>query len=159
LPHGGYTGLLCEVTTQSDEPSPLWRRRLISELSAADEHATALAGALTPQQLNWSPRPGVWSVGQCLEHLCVSNEEYLKPMADSLEQRQPAVVEQITPGWFGRWFIRNCIEPSRGRRRRAPKKIRPLEQGWRFCRSTSEGTSCNPNTSENRRVSLSVNDR
>jgi hypothetical protein len=33
---------------------------LISELNAADEHATALAETLTPQQLNWSPSPGVW---------------------------------------------------------------------------------------------------
>lgn len=113
------------MTTQPDEASPPWWRRLISELNAADETATALANDLTPQQLNWSPSPGVWSVGQCLEHLCVSNEEYLVQIADSLEGHQPAVVEEITPGWFGRWFIRNFIEPSRGTRRHAPKKIKP----------------------------------
>ena len=125
LPPRALAGLLCDVTTQLDEVSPPWCRRLISELNAADERATALATTLTPRQLNWTPGPGVWSVGQCLEHLCVSNEEYLGPMSDSLEGHQRAAVQEITPGWFGRWFIRQYIEPSSGTRRRAPKKIRP----------------------------------
>ena len=47
-------------------------------------------------------------------------------MSSSLEGRKPAVVQEITPGWFGRWFIRNYIEPSpKMRRVPAPKKIRP----------------------------------
>jgi len=119
-------GLFCGVTKQHDEAAPPWSLRLISELNAADERATTLAKALSVRQLNWSPSPGVWSVGQCLEHLRVTNEVYLKPMSDSLGGRQRAVVQEITPGWFGRWFIRSFIEPSsRVARGRAPKKIRP----------------------------------
>jgi hypothetical protein len=50
-------------------------------------------------------------------------------MSSSLESRQPAVVQEITPGWFGRWFIRNYIEPSpKMRRVPAPRKIRPGAQ-------------------------------
>jgi hypothetical protein len=129
LPPRALDGLLCDVTTQPDEASPSWTRRLISEFDAADEHATALAKTLTPRQLNWSLAPGVWSVGQCLEHLRVTNEVYLKPMSDSLRGRQRAVVQEIKPGWFGRWFIRSFIEPSsRVARARAPKKIRPAAQ-------------------------------
>lgn len=117
------------MTRPLGEGSPPWCLRLISGLNAADERATALAETLTPQQLNWTPAPGVWSVGQCLEHLYVSNEEYLAPMSNSLEGRQPAVVQEITPGWFGRWFIRNYIEPSSKMKRvRAPRKIRPGAQ-------------------------------
>jgi hypothetical protein len=71
----------------------------------------------------------VWSVGQCLDHLRVTNEVYLKPMSASLTGRQRAVVQEITPGWFGRWFIRSFIEPSaKVTRARAPKKIRPGAQ-------------------------------
>jgi hypothetical protein len=122
-------GLFCGVTKQLDEASPPWSLRLISELNAADERATTLAKTLTPRQLNWSPSPGVWSVGQCLEHLRVTNEVYLKPMSDSLGGRQRAAVQEIKPGWFGRWFIRSFIEPSsRVARGRAPKKIRPAAQ-------------------------------
>jgi hypothetical protein len=117
------------MTAQRDEASPRWSVRLISELNAAEERATALAKTLTPRQLNWTPSPGVWSVGQCLEHLYVTNEVYLGPMLTSLEARQPAVVQDITPGWLGRWFIRNFIEPSSKMKRvRAPRKIRPGAQ-------------------------------
>jgi hypothetical protein len=38
-------------------------------------------------------------------------------------------VPEITPGWFGRWFIRTAIEPSTQRRRnRAPRKIAPAAE-------------------------------
>ena len=114
---------------QLDEASPPWCLRLISELNAADERAIAVAKTLTPRQRNWTPGRGVWSVGQCLEHLCVANEVYLGPMSDSLVSRQPTAVQEITPGWLGRWFIRRYIEPSSEMRRiRAPRKIRPGTQ-------------------------------
>jgi hypothetical protein len=110
----------------SDEAAPRWSLRLISELNAADERATTLAKTLTVRQLNWKPRPEVWSVGQCLEHLCVANEVYLEAIAKSLVQRQHAVVPDITPGRFSRWFIRNYIQPSSETKRgRAPRKIAP----------------------------------
>ena len=113
-------------TTLLDEASPAWCLRLISEFDAADARAIALAKALTPQQLNWKPSPGEWSVGQCLEHLYITNEVYLGPMSTSLRRRQPAFVQEIAPGWLGRWFIRNYIEPSSKMKRvRAPRKIRP----------------------------------
>ncbi len=129
MPLGALAGLLCQVTTRLDEAPPRWCIRLISELDIADKRATALAKTLTPRELNWAPSPGVWSVGQCLEHLCIANEEYVRAMSSSLVHRQPAVVQEIRPGWFGRWFIRNYIEPSsRTRRARAPKKIRPGAQ-------------------------------
>ena len=114
------------MNTRLDEASPPWCVRLISELSAADERATTLVRPLYRQQLNWKPRPGVWSVGQCLEHLCVANEVYCAAMSGSLVERPVAVVQEIEPGWFGRWFIRNYIEPSlKTKRSPAPKKIRP----------------------------------
>jgi hypothetical protein len=117
------------VTTQVDEASPAWSLRLTAELDAADQRAIALARTLTPWQLNWTPSPGVWSVGQCLEHLSIANEVYLAAMSNSLVGRRPAAVSDITPGWFGRWFIRNYIEPSSTTtRRRAPRKIKPGAQ-------------------------------
>lgn len=117
------------MTTHIDEASPPWCLRLTSELHAADARATALAKALTPHQLNWKPSPGEWSVGQCLEHLYNTNEVYLRPISDSLVGRPHAVVQDITPGWFGQWFIRNYIEPSsKTRRARAPKTITPGAQ-------------------------------
>jgi hypothetical protein len=114
------------MTTQPDEASPPWCVRLISELYAADERATTVAKTLTPQQLNWKARPDEWSVGQCLEHLRIANDVYLRAISNSLVGHPASVVQEIAPGWFGRWFIRNHIAPSpETRRGHAPRAIAP----------------------------------
>src|SRR5207302_2299868 len=106
------------------DPSTSWAMRLISELDTADQRATELAKGLTPLQFNWKPSQDAWSVGQCLEHLRVANEVYLPAIRASLTARPLLAVQEITPGWFGRWFIRNYIEPSsESKWARAPKKI------------------------------------
>lgn len=108
---------------------PVWSVRLIDELEAMDQRAIAVARGLSPEQLNWKAADDNWSVGQCLEHLRVTNDVYLSPIADALESRPRAPVHEITPGWLGRWFIRNYIEPSsESRRARAPKKLAPGER-------------------------------
>jgi len=56
----------------------------------------------------------------------MTNESYLAPMQVALEGQPDAPVSQITQGWFGRWFIRNFVEPSPGTKRiSAPLQIRP----------------------------------
>jgi len=114
------------VTNSSESTRPAWSERLIRELDAADARAQAVARSLTLQQLNWKPSPAEWSVGQCLEHLSIANEVYLRAITPALEGHARAVVAEITPGWFGRYFIRNYIEPSpRTKRAPAPRKIQP----------------------------------
>ena len=104
-----------------------WSARLTAELDAADAHANKLAHGLTTAQLNWRPDPRAWSVGQCLEHLCISNEVYTDAIVPSLGAAPTGPVDEITPGWFGRWFIRTYIEPTTQQRRaRAPTKIAPI---------------------------------
>ena len=105
---------------------PAWCVRLMAEWDASDQRATALVKPLSVQQLNWKPSPGQWSVGQCLEHLCVANELYVPAIASALVDPPRGAVQDITPGWFGRWFIRSYIAPSSETRRgRAPRKIVP----------------------------------
>jgi hypothetical protein len=106
--------------------APAWSVRLAFELSANDQTAQALAAGLTEEQLNWQPATGSWSVGQCLEHLCRTNEAYLASISAALKEKPDSPVEQITPGWFGRWFIRSFVEPTPNTKRvSAPPKIRP----------------------------------
>jgi hypothetical protein len=115
------------MSTDRIDAAPAWSRQLIAELQGADQRAIALARGLSVEQLNWKPRPESWSVGQCLEHLCLSGEVYLAPIARALNNRRPSPVEQITPGWFGAWFIRNYIAPSAVTRKAvAPRKIKPV---------------------------------
>lgn len=114
------------MATAQETLAPAWSLRLASELTANDQTAGTLAANLTDEQLNWQPAPGSWSVGQCLEHLCLMNDVYLPAISAALKEKPDSPVEQITPGWFGGWFIRNFADPSPPSKRvRAPSKIRP----------------------------------
>jgi hypothetical protein len=114
------------MTARQETLAPAWSVRLAFELSANDQTAQALARGLTEEQLNWQPALRSWSVGQCLEHLCRTNEAYLTSISAAVEDKPDSPVEQITPGWFGRWFIRNIVEPSpKSKHVSAPPKIRP----------------------------------
>ena len=109
--------------------APAWSVRLAFELSGNDQTAQAVVAGLTDGQLNWQPAPGAWSIGQCLEHLCITNEIYLKIISTVLKDKPDFPVEQINPGWFGRWFIRKFVEPSPDTKRvSAPPKIRPASR-------------------------------
>jgi hypothetical protein len=123
---GDYTSFMSTPARIALAP---WSERLIRELDDADQRAKALTGQLAVQQLNWQTVPGKWSIGQCLEHLCIANETYLAAIAPALEREPGGSVQEITPGWFARWFIRSFIEPSpQTKRAPAPRKIVPGAQ-------------------------------
>jgi hypothetical protein len=105
---------------------PVWPARLITELDAADQSAKQLVTCLSREQLNWQSNPAEWSMGQCLEHMCSTNEIYLPAISSSLAGKPVSPVQEIAPGWFGRWFLRTYIEPSpQTKRARAPSKATP----------------------------------
>ena len=114
------------MTSQVGSVLPAWVIRLMAELDAADETAKELVTGLTPEQLNWHPGLNAWSVGECLEHLCRTNEVYLPAISSSLLGKPSSAVPEITPGWFGRWFISSYVEASPNTKRAAaPKMIVP----------------------------------
>jgi hypothetical protein len=114
------------MATAQKALQPVWHTRLVEDLQGSDAVAKTLVHGLTEEQLNWPPAPGSWSVGQCLEHLCITNEAYLPAITAALKEKPDAPTEQIVPGWFGGWFIRNFVEPSPETKRvSAPAKIRP----------------------------------
>jgi len=117
------------MSTPQEIRAAAWPDRLVSELSSNDQTARALLAGLTLEQLNWQPAAGSWSVGQCLEHLCKTNDAYLSAISAALQGKPDKPTENITPGWFGRWFIRSFVEASpNGKRAKAPPKIRPTER-------------------------------
>ena len=56
---------------------------VISQLESISQDIRDSFGALSPDQINWKPAPESWSVGQCLDHLIRSNEEFF-PELDNL---------------------------------------------------------------------------
>ena len=121
--------LCCMWSVGEDMVVATWSERLLSELNDADERARKLTAGLSAEQLNWQPAPNSWSVGQCLDHLRVMNDVYLPPMARALDGKPKGAAEEITPGWFGRFFLRKVVEPSpESVRAKAPKKITPASK-------------------------------
>src|SRR5689334_5312789 len=106
-----------------------WMELLMVDLDAADERARKLTAGLSAEQLNWQSAAGTWSVGQCMDHLCVMNDVYLPPIEVALAGKPKSAVEEITPGWFGRWFLRSFVEPSATTKKaKAPSKSAPASQ-------------------------------
>ena len=105
---------------------PPWASRIIAELEASDARAERIAKSLRPDQLNWNPQPGAWSIGQCLDHLYRGNEVYLPAIAGALQSKPHATTPEIRLGWFSRFFIRNYIAANPGgTRAKAPSKVVP----------------------------------
>jgi hypothetical protein len=117
------------VSATGDSALPGWSLRLISELEAADRRAQSVAKGLSLEQLNWQPRHGAWSIGQCLDHLQIANQVYVPAISGALGERQRGKVQELSLAWPSRWFIRNYIAPNpEGSRARAPRKIEPAKQ-------------------------------
>jgi len=105
---------------------PAWTVRLVEELNGADARASGVVEGLSEDQLNWRSRPDSWSIGQCLDHLLVTNRVYLPPMASALQRHVQGLATEIRIGSFGRWFIRRYADPVTPRTRaRAPGKSKP----------------------------------
>jgi hypothetical protein len=108
-------------------PAPAWSTDLLQQLDDRDAHARRVVQGLTVAQLNWKPEPMAWSIGQCLEHLSISNEVYTEPIVTALHGRPPRPVERITLGWFASWFLNSYIEPDTQKAKaKAPRKIKPV---------------------------------
>lgn len=94
-----------------------------TEIQRTAEDARGSFGSLSIDQLNWKPRADGWSVGQCLEHLILTNEKFY-PEMDKLAagKRKNSFIENWSPfsGFFGRFLIKAVSEDSK--KSKAPSK-------------------------------------
>jgi hypothetical protein len=101
---------------------------LLDQLDAATREAQELASALTDEQAMRKP-PGGWSVAECIEHLALTNRDYLVAMrtaADSARAQGKLRRGPAKPGLFGGFFAKRIEPPARaGFRFKAPETIVP----------------------------------
>jgi hypothetical protein len=79
------------------------------------------------EQLNWKPAPDEWSIGQCLDHIITTDEQYMPILEQVLQgtrrtnfwQRLP-----ILPGFFGT-MIYKYSHPETTRPIQSPPIFRP----------------------------------
>jgi len=82
---------------------------------------------LSEQELNWKPEPGKWSIGQCLDHLMMTNKSYDLTFKSILSRNyHPSLWTRISPfsNFFGKLMVRN-LGPERRRRYKTSKPFEP----------------------------------
>src|SRR5262245_15508046 len=91
----------------------------------ADETRRAF-GRLSAAQVNWTPRAGEWSIGQCFDHLIISDRPYFQIIEEIREgrRRQRAWERMpLLPRFFGKLIINTLRPDSDGRSRRGQLSI------------------------------------
>ena len=114
------------MTRRDSLPAEL--QRLLDAVDACERDAEALVADLTEHEVNWQERPGAsWSVGQCLDHLAVTNGFYIAsfvPLVEQARTASPGPFRGLQPTAIGRWFVR-FLEPPVKTRSKAPKQVVP----------------------------------
>jgi DinB superfamily len=92
----------------------------------ADETNRAF-GQLSAEQINWKPSGAEWSVGQCFDHLIISNRPYFTIIEEIRRgRRRQSVWERmpLLPRLFGRMLIWT-LRPDAGRKVKARPAFYP----------------------------------
>ena len=99
--------------------------RLRTEALAIHQRVAALARPLDPERLVRRPTPPGWSVGEVLQHLCVTDELYREPLTRLVRGARPdagAPAREWKSSFTGNLVARSL---EQARPLRAPKRIRP----------------------------------
>jgi hypothetical protein len=99
--------------------------RLRTEAQANHARVAALARPLDPERLVRRPSPPGWSVGEVLQHLCVSDELYRPPLlalVNGARRDAGAPAREWKPTFFGKLLTGMLENP---RKLKAPGKMKP----------------------------------
>jgi hypothetical protein len=94
-------------------------RDLLDQVDACEARAQRLVINLDEEGVNRVPSaPGAsrWSIAQCLEHLTLMNDFYLRGWHDAVEAAAAAgrgPFNGLRPTAMGRWFVRSMEPPAR----------------------------------------------
>jgi len=82
-----------------------------------------LFGRLSAHQINWTPRAGEWSIGQCVDHLIISNRPYFQIIEDIRAGRRRQRAWERVPlvsRFFGKLIIKTLRPGSRRKAKARP---------------------------------------
>ncbi len=102
-------------------------QRLLDDIDACERRAEAIVADLDDKSVNWKPPPGTsWSVAQCLHHLAVMNEFYLRGTVERVQAARGHVgpFSGLRPTAFGRSFV-GWLEPPARFKSKAPTQSTP----------------------------------
>lgn len=88
-------------------------------LAEANDHAAEvgrLLSELTPDQLQWRPRPNKWCIGEHIDHLARTTERYARAIRVAIHNARKHGIVGGGPfrrSLFGSWFVRSLEPPVR----------------------------------------------
>jgi hypothetical protein len=100
-------------------------QQLRTEAVATRERLAELLRPLSLSQISEHPEPTGWSVADVLEHLCVADELYEKPVADLLRVTRPdagAPAREWKSSFIGGMIAGSLLKPAK---LKAPRVFRP----------------------------------
>lgn len=101
--------------------------KLIGDAKSIAENSVQTFGGLSGEQINWKPNAKDWSVGQCFEHLIVTNELYfpnIQKVVDGAHRNNffskiPFAVDLIAG------LMKNSLKPEQPRKMKTFKIFEP----------------------------------
>ncbi len=100
-------------------------QQLRTESLALHQRLAAVSRALDPEQVVRRPSPSAWSVGEILEHLCIADERYAKPVATLIHRAHidaGAPLRPWRPTLLGRLIVNRLDQPKP---MKTPRGFRP----------------------------------
>jgi hypothetical protein len=101
--------------------------QLQSQLAALKADASELVSGLRESQFNWRPDRQKWSMAECLLHLNIVGDRYVRIIETALENakaRGRMSLDSSAHGFFGKWILANT-EPPPKRRYKSPRGFTP----------------------------------
>lgn len=100
---------------------------MIAEAGRIRDEAKATFGQLSPSELNWKRSPEEWSIGQCFDHLILTNQPYF-PVIEKIAagRHEMRLWERVPllPGLFGK-LVLGAVSPESARKVKARKGFMP----------------------------------
>lgn len=100
---------------------------VLAEGRLVANEAKRVFGRLSAEQINWKPSTGEWSIGQCFDHLIISNRSFaalIEEIRQGRRRRRAWERVPLLPRVFGKLLIRTLRADS-GRKGKAPRALRP----------------------------------
>lgn len=104
---------------------PAVLQSLIDQVDACERDAERIVAGMDEESVNQPPPGGGWSVAQCLGHLALMNDVYLRGWPEAVQAAASSArgpFKGLRPTLVGRWFA-HSMEPPVRFKQKAPAAI------------------------------------
>lgn len=97
------------------------------QFHAAKMDARELAGELTEAQLTWRPKPDRWSIAECLAHLNLAGQQYMRSIGESIHKARAQKLYGHGPFHYGTCagLLIRVLEPPAAQKMQTPPSLQP----------------------------------